>query len=335
MTQDVRPSSMVPDERGRPQRRPSVVLLSTRVDPYHDGWRLVDFLEHRFRYLDAETWKSRMDSGVIAVNGERGTAGVTVRRGDLVEYEVHVVEPPVDFAYEVLHDDDDILAVSKSGNIPVHAGGTYFTHTLIARLRRDFGPGLDLAHRLDRETSGVVVLVRNRPAARGLARAFAQGEVEKDYIAVVHGEPDLDAFEVDAPIGRVGADHPVARRVIDREHGRPARTLFRVAKRLGRFAVVEAKPLTGRTNQVRVHLEHAGHPIVGDKIYGVPAALLSESLREPGSPQAAAHLMVPRHALHAARVTLRHPTSRRLLEIEAPLPADMAGFIESGRRRAG
>jgi 23S rRNA pseudouridine1911/1915/1917 synthase len=236
----------------------------------------------------------------------------------------------VDFRYDVLHDDPDILAVSKSGNIPVHAGGRHFTHTLIARLREDFGPGLDLAHRLDRETSGVVVLVKNRGAARELAGAFARGEVAKGYVAIVHGDPAEDVFEVDAPIGRVGPEHPVARRVVDRERGRPARTLFRVTRRLGRFAVVEASPLTGRTNQVRLHLEHAGHPVVGDKIYGVPEAVLLESLRDPGSPRVAAHLMLPRHALHAARVTLLHPTSRRLLDIEAPLPKDMANFIESG-----
>lgn len=314
--------------RGGPE--PGVVRLSTRVDPYHDGWRLGDYLEHRFRYLDAETWQRRVASGVIAVNGDRGEAAVVLHRGDLVEYEVHVVEPPVDFSYDVLHDDADILAVSKSGNIPVHAGGTYFTHTLIARLREDFGPGLDLAHRLDRETSGVVVLVRNRRAARELAGAFARGEVVKDYVAVVHGDPATDTFDVDEPIGRVGRDHPVARRVIDREHGRPARTLFRVAARLGRFSVVEAKPLTGRTNQVRVHLEHIGHPIVGDKVYGLPRAMLEEFLRDPASPRVAAHLVLRRHALHAARVKLLHPTSRRPLEIEAPLPTDMARFIERG-----
>jgi RluA family pseudouridine synthase len=307
---------------------PSVVRLSTRVDAYHDGWRLGDYLEHRFRYLDAGTWRQRMASGAIAVNGERGAAAAVVRRGDLVEYEIRVVEPPVDFRYDVLYDDPDILAVSKSGNIPVHAGGRHFRHTLIARLREDFGPELDLAHRLDRETSGVVLLVRSRGAARELAGAFARGEVAKDYVAVVHGDPALDSFDVDAPVGRVGPDHPVARRVIDPEHGRPARTVFRVVGRLGRFSVVEAKPLTGRTNQVRVHLEHAGHPIVGDKVYGVPAEILRESLRDPSSPLVAAHLMLPRHALHAARVTLLHPASRRLLEIEAPLPEDMAAFIE-------
>ena len=315
---------------------PGVIRLSTRVDPYHDGWRLDEFLRHRFRYLDAATWEQRIRAGVIAVNGDVAGAGVTVRRGDVVEYEVRVIEPQVDFRYEVLYDDADLLAVSKSGNIPVHAGGTYFRHTLVAKLRADFGTELDLAHRLDRETSGVVVLVRHRRAAQALAGAFARCEVVKDYVAVVRGDPARDAFEVDAPIGRVGPEHPVVRRVIDAERGRPARTLFRVVERLGRFAVVEAKPLTGRTNQVRVHLEHAGHPVVGDKVYGVPREILEESLRDPASPRVTEHLLIPRHALHAGRVTLLHPRTRRLLVLEAPLPEDMAAFIAAERRsRAG
>ncbi|MBM3308553.1 MAG: RluA family pseudouridine synthase [Candidatus Eisenbacteria bacterium] len=306
---------------------PRAIRLSTRVDPYHDGWRLSDYLAHRFRYLDAATWAARLAAGSISVNGAPGRPETPVGRGDLVEYEVLVVEPPVDFSYEVLHDDEDVVAVSKSGNIPCHAGGSYFTHTLIARLREDLGRPLDLAHRLDRETSGVVVLAGNREAARALSGAFARGEVAKEYVAVVRGEPSCDAFEVDAPIAPARRDCPVARRVVDRERGRPARTLFRVESRRGGFAVVRANPLTGRTNQIRLHLEHAGHPIVGDKIYGMPHDLLLESLRDPSAPRVLEHLLLARHALHAARLELLHPRTRRLLTLEAPLPADMAGFV--------
>jgi 23S rRNA pseudouridine1911/1915/1917 synthase len=313
---------------------PRVVRLSTRVDPFHDGWRLLDYLTHRFRYLDAATWAERLSAGAVAVNGAVGAPGSPVRRGDLVEYEVRVVEPPVDFSYEVLHDDEDLLAVAKSGNIPCHAGGSYFTHTLIARLREDLGEGLDLAHRLDRETSGVVLLTRNRRAAREVAGAFARREVAKEYAAVVHGAPAADSFEVDAPVAPVGPGHPVARRVVDAARGRPARTLFRVLERLDRFTVVEARPLSGRTNQVRVHLEHAGHPVVGDKIYGMPDALLDEARRDPSSRRVAAHLMLPRHALHALRLTLLHPRTRRLLSLEARLQDDMRAFVARARETA-
>jgi 23S rRNA pseudouridine1911/1915/1917 synthase len=122
--------------------------------------------------------------------------------------------------------------------------------------------------------------------------------------------------------------------VIDAARGRPARTLFRVTERLGRFSVLEARPQTGRTNQVRVHLEHAGHPIVGDKIYGVPEDLLEEARRDPSSARVAAHLMLPRHALHASRLGLLHPGTRRLLTLEARLPDDLRAFIDSEREAA-
>jgi 23S rRNA pseudouridine1911/1915/1917 synthase len=314
----------VPDEK-------TPIVLSCEVDPYHDGWGLIDFLGDRFRYLDRETWVARIERGRVRVNGRTGAGPLTLRVGDTVEYEVHVVEPPVDFAYTVVFDDADLLVVGKSGNIPVHAGGRYFRHTLVARLRQDTGVKLDLAHRLDRETSGLVVLTKNADAARGMAAAFSGGAVEKIYLAIVRGHPEDDEFTVDEPIGRIDRSFPIARSVIDRAGGKPAKTPFRVVERLRGFAVVEARPLTGRKNQIRVHLESAGHPVVGDKIYGMPLDLLEESLIAPESPRVLAHLALPRHALHARRLAFAHPRTGTPVSLEAPLPRDIADFI-AGRR---
>jgi 23S rRNA pseudouridine1911/1915/1917 synthase len=312
---------------------PTIIVLASPVDPYHDGWTLLEYLCHRFRYLPRETWLERIALGRVRVGGRPAAADTAVTRGDVVEYEVHVVEPPVDFTCAVIHEDDDLLVVSKSGNIPVHAAGKYFRNTLIARLRVDFGPELDLAHRLDRETSGLVVLTRNRDAARVLARAFAGGEVEKTYLAVARGHPERDEFVVDAPIGRVGKEFPVARAVIDAEKGKQAATAFRVIERLRGMSVVEARPATGRRNQVRVHLEFAGHPVVGDKIYGMPLELLQESLVRPDSSRVREHLVLPRHALHARRLSFVHPRTGVRLSLEAPIPEDIAGLITE--RRSG
>lgn len=330
-------------------REPDIIRLSKRVDPYHDGWTLIEFLCHRFRYLPRETWVSRIEAGQLRVDGAPAGADTLLAVEALVEYEVHVVEPDVDFAYDIIHDDDDILVVSKSGNIPVHAGGKYFRNTLIAKLREELGQDLALAHRLDRETSGVVVLTRTTEAARALAAAFAQGDVAKSYLAIVHGEPRDDEFVVDAPISRSRrgptTEYPIARMVIDRVRGKPARTTFRVLERLDNptrsegptttaeaerhhgHSLVEARPETGRTHQVRLHLEFAGHPIVGDKIYGMPPDLLEESLASPDSEGFLRHLVLPRHALHARRLSLRHPGDGRLLTLEAPLPHDMSCFV--------
>jgi 23S rRNA pseudouridine1911/1915/1917 synthase len=307
------------------------IVLSCEVDPYHDGWTLLDYLGDRFRYLDRGEWVNRIESGRVRVNGIQGAGPLTVRAGDAIEYEVHVVEPPVDFGYTVVFDDGDLLVVSKSGNIPVHAGGKYFRHTLVAKLREDGGLRLDLAHRLDRETSGLTVLTKNVDAARGMARAFSRGAVAKTYLAVVRGEPAAGDFSVDEPIGKIGESFPVARSVIDREAGKPARTDFRVIERLRGAALLEARPSTGRKHQIRVHLEFAGHPVIGDKIYGMPIEILEESLDLPDSARVREHLLLPRHALHAWRLSFPHPRTGRPVLLEAPIPQDILGFIAARR----
>jgi 23S rRNA pseudouridine1911/1915/1917 synthase len=309
----------------------TAIVLSCEVDPYHDGWTLIDFLSDRFRYLDRELWLDRIERGRVRVNGVAGAGPLALRTGDTVEYELHVVEPPVDFSYTIVLDDADLLVVSKSGNIPVHAGGTYFRHTLVAKLREDTGIKLDLAHRLDRETSGLVVLTKSADAARGMAAAFSKGAIEKVYLAVVRGHPERDEFVVDGPIGKADASFPVARSVIDEAGGKSAETRFRAVERLRGVAVVEARPLTGRRNQIRVHLESAGHPVVGDKIYGMPRDLLEERLALPESPRVHAHLMLERHALHAWRLSFDHPLTGIPLALDAPIPRDMSDFIAARR----
>jgi 23S rRNA pseudouridine1911/1915/1917 synthase len=309
---------------------PATYRLECSVDRFHDGWRLADYLTHRFRYLPHDIWLARLASGRVWLNGSIGGAGDTVRVGDTVEYQRDVIEPRVDFSYDVVYSDADMLVVSKSGNIPVHASGEYIRHTLVARLREDLGGKLDLAHRLDRETSGLVILSRNVETARALGEAFREGRVEKHYVAVVRGSPDRDEFTVEAPLGKIGRQHPVPRMVVD-ARGKPARTVVRVLERLDGVTVVEATPHTGRTNQVRVHMEVSGHPIVGDKVYGLPAHLLRRLIVNPDDPCVRSHLVLPRHALHHARLRFEHPRTGVLLSLAADLPLDMATFIAARR----
>lgn len=305
--------------------------LRTRVPPALGDRPMIDFLCARFPYHARDIWEDRIARGRVRLNGESVTAETVVHKDDTIEYVVELVEPEVDFSYTIIHDDSDLLVVSKSGNIPVHASGRFIGHTLIARLRKDLGKPLDLAHRLDRETSGLVVLVRNTDAARAMSRAFAEGEVGKTYVAVVRGCPKETAFEIDAPLGRIGKRHPFPRSIVDRRDGKPARTLVRMVERLRDFAVLEADPLTGRTHQIRAHLEYAGHPVVGDKAYGVPANLLRTMFSDPEAAEVIDHLLLPRHALHCARLGFAHPRTHERLELVAPLPQDMASFIENHR----
>ncbi|MBZ0266706.1 RluA family pseudouridine synthase, partial [bacterium] len=254
---------------------PRLYELSCRVDPYRDGWTLLRFLTHRFRYHPEGLWRERVESGVVRVNGKAAGAEDLVRRGDRVEYEILHAEPDVDFAYEVLHEDDDLLAVSKSGNLPVHAGGKFIRNTLIAELRERWGRELRLAHRLDRETSGVVLLARHRAAAQALEREFHDRRVRKRYLAVLRGVVPAE-WTVDEPIARREPAEPPYFRVVDAEGGKPSVTRFhRLAATPrpewsgGPLSLVEVVPESGRTNQIRVHAAHAGHPVLGDKIYGI------------------------------------------------------------------
>jgi len=306
------------------------IRLKTTVYRPYRGRTILEFLCERFKYHPRETWVDRIESGSIRLNGRVATPEMLVDADDVVEYEIDIVEPEVDFGYDILHQDDDLIAVSKSGNIPVHASGNYIRHTLIARVRADLREKVHLCHRLDRETSGIVLLARNVEARREMGRAFEEGKVGKNYVAIVHGEPRKDAFKCRRALRKIGKQHPIPRTVVD-PSGKPARTTFRVLERFGEFSVIGARPETGRTNQVRVHLEVRGHPIVGDKTYGLPARLLRKMVADPNDAEVRAHLILPRHALHHVRMQFAHPMRGVRVTIEAPLPDDMTRFISSLR----
>jgi RluA family pseudouridine synthase len=327
------------------------LTLTCAVDSYRSGWTIVEFLAHRFPYHTAEGWAKRVQDEWVRVNGAVVDAAHAVRRNDSVEYTIWHAEPPVDDRYTVLFEDDHYLAVSKSGNVPVHACGVYIVHTLIARLRADYGPKINLAHRLDRETSGVVMLAKHRGANRLLAGMFERGEVEKRYLAVVHGRLEVadGTRTIDAPIAKVDAryQYPVEYeygKVNDRatylpkrivaEGGKPARTRVEVAGRTARdgreFTTLRVLPEHGRTNQIRVHLAHIGHPIVGDKIYSLAGELRDEVLRDGLTPRVREALVLDRHALHCEWLHFVHPLTGGDLTIHAPLPDDLHGLVHGG-----
>jgi RluA family pseudouridine synthase len=301
--------------------------LSCTVDPYRDGWTVADFLAHRFRYHPPEIWAERLAAGAVRVRGEPADASTVVRKGDTVEYTIYHAEPPVDFSYSVLHEDEVLLAVAKSGNLPVHAGGKFIRNTLIARLREERGEELRLVHRLDRETSGVVLLARTREAARALEEQLRERRVEKVYRAVLRGSLAA-ALRVDGPIARREPAEPPYFRVVA-EGGKPAATAFEplatgTSPAGEPVTLVAARPEGGRTNQIRVHAAHAGHPVLGDKIYGVPPELARRFVAEGEFPELLAAAGAHRHLLHCAALTFRHPSSGAALRLEAPLPPDFA-----------
>ncbi len=314
------------------------LTLTCHVDSFRSGWSIVEFLAHRFPYHTSDGWTKRVHDQWVRVNDSFVVPEHIVRKDDAVAYTILHAEPPVDDRYDVLFEDDHYLAVAKSGNIPVHACGVYIVNTLIARLRADFGANVNLAHRLDRETSGVVVLAKNRDANRLLARMFERGEVEKRYAAIVYGRVAQREFTIDEPIGKIDAryQYPVEyeygkandlatflpKRRVD-PAGKPARTHVEVVAHAGNFTTLRITPEQGRTNQIRVHLAHAGHPIVGDKIYALSGDVRDEQLREGMTERVRAALVLPRHALHCESLAFQHPLEGARVTLRAPLPTDM------------
>lgn len=220
-------------------------------------------------------------------------------------------------ALEILLEDEQVLAVNKPAGLVVHPGSGRPTGTLVHRLLAAYpelegvgGPGRPgVVHRLDKDTSGVLLVARSHKAYWNLIRQFASREVEKRYLAFVHGVPRQMHGTIVAPIGR----HPHHRkRMAVRADGKEALTEWKLIATAKDFAAIEARPITGRTHQIRVHLKHLGHPIVGDSTYG------------PRSGSARHRLFrTPRTALHAWRLCFRHPISEVPLTVIAPLPRDL------------
>jgi len=241
---------------------------------------------------------------------------------------------PADF--EILGETSDLLAVNKPAGLLVHPTKPDGTRTLWDALRELLGYEManggqvSLVNRLDRETSGVVLVAKSAAAARTAGLAMQQGKIRKSYLAIVCGWPG-DAFEVDAPILRLGEVGETTIHLQRAVHpsGSPARTQFRVLSKIqrreGPFALVSAVPLTGRTHQIRVHLAHSGHAVVGDKIYGPSPGCYLEFIRTGWTASLAERLLLSRHSLHSAEIALDWQGSQ--LSWACEMPADMKGFL--------
>lgn len=318
-------------EEPQPARRDTirawVRMGRTRIDAPHAGARFDRYLATRFTYRSRTQWGRLVRAGRLTVNGRAVRPARRLREGDLVEYvPLARAEPPIDPTYQVLHADAWLVAVAKSGNLPMHPSGRYFHHTLLHLLLAEEPQWrrLLIVHRLDRETSGVVVFARTREAAAHLARQFRAREALKRYLALVEGRPERDRFTIELPLGR--ATESLVRKAVGvRPDGVPARTEVQVLHRGENWAWVEARPATGRLHQIRVHLRAAGLPILGDKLYGRDERLFLKFVagREL-TPAEAAALALPRQALHAYELRLRHPATEAALTLRAPLPPDLA-----------
>jgi 23S rRNA pseudouridine1911/1915/1917 synthase len=263
-------------------------------------------------------------AGAVSVDGLVRPKSFRLEGGERIAAELPDEAPlgPEGPAVPIRFEDDELLVVAKPAGLVTHPTERRRTGTLVNRL---LGMGVPLApaggplrpgivHRLDAGTSGLLVVAKTDPAYAALRDVFRHHDVDRRYLALVRGRPEHDRFSVEAPLGR-----RAARIVVDRADGRPAATSFAVRERLPRASLLEAAPMTGRTHQIRVHLKAIGHPIVGDRAYG-------------GGGDDAVRLGLSRPFLHAWRLGFMHPSTRAQIEVEEPLPDDLAEALARARR---
>jgi 23S rRNA pseudouridine1911/1915/1917 synthase len=317
------------------------------VETAQSGVRLDRFLADALPDLSRSRLQQLIAQGAVTRLGLTiGDANERVKPEDI--YEIRV-PPPVpaapagqDIPLNVIHEDDDLIVIDKPAGLVVHPAAGNLDGTLVNALIAHCGGSLlgiggearpGIVHRLDKDTSGLIVAAKNDRAMHSLAKQFAHRTIERAYDAVAWGSPRAGEGVVEGDIGRNPFDRK--RMAVLRGGGKPARTRYRMQERYGNperpFAsLIECRLETGRTHQIRVHLAHIGHPLIGDSVYGrarnVPRA---KTVAEGGAFSAAADF--PRQALHARVLGFKHPTSQKQMRFEAPWPADFAGLIASLR----
>lgn len=265
--------------------------------------------------------KKFIKSGVITVNKQAALPSYTVKTHDSIECNpslyVHTDDiVPEKIPLDVLYDDDDFLIINKQPGLVVHPAAGNTTHTLVNALKYYFGHNLSkyggedrsgIVHRLDKETSGLMIVAKNDAAHKDLAKQFKERIVKKSYIVLVKGIVQHDQGKCDQPIGKAKVFRK--KMIVEHGSGKNAFSEYNVLKRFHNATLLQVKIHTGRTHQIRVHMAYLGHPVIGDLVYGVSSPLIS------------------RQCLHASQLEVRHPRTHKAMTFEAPLPDDIKSAL--------
>lgn len=350
-------TTLPPEEDGLAHRRIQIYksLPDRRIDKYLAG-RLG-------KEVSRTSLQRYIKEGNVTVNSGVVKPSYVIRSGDVIDMMLPAVKPkvipPEDIPLDIVYEDDDLLAINKQANLIVHPARGNWTGTLVNALAfyykknwRDieemptsgevFRPGI--VHRLDRDTTGIMLVAKTEMALWRLGRQFELRRVHKTYSAIVHGRLEFDEDVIDMPIGK----HPKIREkyAVHRKTGQPypattkdAITRYKVIERIehvghggAAFTLLELYPQTGRTHQLRVHMSAIGYPMVGDKMYGGGPLYRSQLT---GHGDQAFGPMITRQALHAHTIEFQHPRTLQMMKLEAPLPADFLDTLKELRSLSG
>lgn len=317
--------------------------LEMRLDAFltaHLTWRsrtsIQTLIKDGYVLVDPSTPENPRGSGSAAVEHKpsrklrHGSRVVVVIPEDLRA--PMVAQPSSELV--VHYEDEGVLVIEKPANMTVHPSGRHLVDTLIQRVHARYGAGFELekagaprlCHRLDRETSGLVIVGRTPFAHADVQQQFERREVEKEYLVIVRGVPDRDAGIVDYPIGQARASSVDLKMAIAID-GQTCRTGWRVIERRRGCSLVACELFTGRQHQIRVHMAAIGHPVVGDKLYGDDDSMFERGLEGALTAEDLRQLGMTRQALHNHRVAFRSPVTGQLVEVISPLPDDMRAYL--------
>jgi 23S rRNA pseudouridine1911/1915/1917 synthase len=293
------------------------------------GLRLDIFLTQRLENLTRSQIQLLNRSGAIRIEGRENKAGYRIRGGEIIDVDLRALQPapvkPQQIPLHIYFEDQDLAVIEKPAGLVVHPGSGPNTSTVVHALLFHFENLSDIGgqarpgivHRLDKKTSGLLIVAKNNTAHARLSKAFSDRHVQKTYVALVHGRLARAVGIVEMPVGR----HPTVRTKMAalRERGRPAHSEYRLVEQFREFSLLEVKIRTGRTHQIRVHLSALGHPVVGDDVYGERS--YKEFAKRFG--------MFNRYFLHASSLRFAHPSTGIVLEFHSPLPPELQNLLKS------
>lgn len=321
---------------------PTQETLKLTVEARAHGWRVDHYLSRLFPNFSRMAFQRAIDSEAVLVNGLPVKMARRLRVNDVVQFRLPEQPDnsitPEDIPLDVMYDDDYLIVINKTANMIVHPGRGNYHGTLAGALQFHFDKLSDVAgkhragivHRLDRDTSGVLVVAKDNTIHHHLSRQFEERTVEKEYRAIVWGEVEFDRDYIETHV-RVSQRNRERMMVCPPGgNSRHAATFYEVIERFRGFSWMRLCPQTGRTHQLRVHMHHLGHPIVADRLYEGRSALHLSDLVENVPPDQDQEF-IERQALHAFRLSFDHPVTGNRLTFEAPLPPDITAALEALR----
>lgn len=323
--------------------QPTGEPLKSIVEARAHGWRIDHYLVRLYPNFSRAAFQRVIEDSGVLINGLPVKMSRRLRVNDSIEFKLPETPdrtlPAEDIPLDILYDDDAMIVINKAANMVVHPGRGNYLGTLAGALQFHFDKLSDIAgkyragivHRLDRDTSGVLVVAKDNTVHGNLSRQFEERTVEKEYRAITWGEISFDRDYVETHVRVSNRNRERMMVCPEGNNSRHAATFYEVIERFNGFSFVRLCPQTGRTHQLRVHLHHLGHPIIADKLYEGQAALMLSDLVDD-LPEDQDQVLIKRQALHALKLGFDHPVTGKRMEFEAPLPPDFQMALDAIRQ---